>query len=448
MAVCPTCAAHVAAGAAWCGLCYARLLVTAQDGDRTGLEVPALVGSGADWSSNASATGRAGSDLGSPAPSPRNLPGLGWLAPDAPPGRVGAAPLARSRLPLVLAGIGIGVLGQLAAWLLTRSARVEPDAAVRYGIVLTLLVYLTVGALVVTHLRRSGQRLRWSSGAPLPGVALGLATGGTLAGALLVLIRAATGSWQSDPRVQMLVSEGTLDRIVVAVGVTVLAAPLIEEVLFRGIFAESLRPRGRAAAIWLSALAFSAWHLNPAALRYYALMGGLLGWLYCTRGLVCSIAAHAAFNGLLTAVAVLSVTGVAHTYAGGGLQLRAPGDWHVDQAAAQRFPIALDGPSGSGLVVRRLYAPDPLPSAANLEAQLSAGTFPLVSAGSVERATARTVPLPAGTAAVVDFRVGGEHGSIVLLPTGGALYLISYGTAGSARAMSDLSQILASIRVG
>ena len=49
-------------------------------------------------------------------------------------------------------------------------------------------------------------------------------------------------------------------------------------------------------AIVISGLAFSVWHLTPSALRYYALLGAALGFLYSRRGLICSMAAHFGFK--------------------------------------------------------------------------------------------------------------------------------------------------------
>ncbi len=61
-----------------------------------------------------------------------------------------------------------------------------------------------------------------------------------------------------------------------------LLAPLAEEVVFRGAVLRTLLRwnRGPWVAIVISALLFSAAHLNPAQLPHTFLVGLLLGWLY------------------------------------------------------------------------------------------------------------------------------------------------------------------------
>jgi len=61
-----------------------------------------------------------------------------------------------------------------------------------------------------------------------------------------------------------------------------LLAPLAEEVVFRGAVLRALLQWNRRPwlAIVLSALLFSAVHMNPAQLPHTFLVGLLLGWLY------------------------------------------------------------------------------------------------------------------------------------------------------------------------
>lgn len=73
-----------------------------------------------------------------------------------------------------------------------------------------------------------------------------------------------------------------------------------EELLFRGILQQQLEKRlGRAqAAIWITAVIFSAFHLQFAGFLPRMLLGALLGYLlYWTRSLWLPIAAHFIFNG-------------------------------------------------------------------------------------------------------------------------------------------------------
>ena len=85
------------------------------------------------------------------------------------------------------------------------------------------------------------------------------------------------------------------------------AAPVFEELLFRGILLNGLlRNYSPAVAIGQSALLFGVFHFNPAQSLSAALMGLLLGWLYYqTRSLGLCIGLHA-LNNLLAFSAMAS----------------------------------------------------------------------------------------------------------------------------------------------
>lgn len=87
---------------------------------------------------------------------------------------------------------------------------------------------------------------------------------------------------------------GSWQGIVLAV----LIAPVVEEVLFRGLILRGLLGRWRpAAAILLSAALFSLMHLNLAQIPVTFVLGAVLGWVYVrTRSLGLCIAGHAINN--------------------------------------------------------------------------------------------------------------------------------------------------------
>ncbi len=82
--------------------------------------------------------------------------------------------------------------------------------------------------------------------------------------------------------------------------ILVVVAPLTEEVIFRGlILGGLLRTRPPATAILLSAVLFSAIHLNLAQLPSTFLIGLVYGWIYYrTRSLPLCIFAHMLNNGM------------------------------------------------------------------------------------------------------------------------------------------------------
>ena len=98
--------------------------------------------------------------------------------------------------------------------------------------------------------------------------------------------------------------------VISVVGVCLLA-PVLEEMLCRGIILRSfLQQYSPRRAIVLSAVVFGLAHLNLYQFASASLMGLLLGWLYArTRSLLPCILLHAAYNGTLT-VMQLSETGL------------------------------------------------------------------------------------------------------------------------------------------
>lgn len=83
------------------------------------------------------------------------------------------------------------------------------------------------------------------------------------------------------------------------------AAPLLEEMLFRGVILRSfLHQYSRKESILWSALIFGLAHLNAYQFVTAFILGIVLGWLYeRTRSLWPSILLHAAFNAYVTLIA-------------------------------------------------------------------------------------------------------------------------------------------------
>lgn len=91
----------------------------------------------------------------------------------------------------------------------------------------------------------------------------------------------------------------------------VLAAPLAEELFFRGLLfrafmGDGTERRQRLLAIWMSGFLFSAYHQNPSVLIPFMLVGALFAYGYReSRSLWTSTAAHAIFNGVNFAATVI-----------------------------------------------------------------------------------------------------------------------------------------------
>ncbi|MBO76478.1 MAG: hypothetical protein CME17_03525 [Gemmatimonadetes bacterium] len=78
----------------------------------------------------------------------------------------------------------------------------------------------------------------------------------------------------------------------------VIAAPVLEELIFRGVMLDGLlRIYSPTKAVIASSLLFGLIHLNPAQFVGAALVGGFMGWVYVhTRSVMATILIHASFN--------------------------------------------------------------------------------------------------------------------------------------------------------
>ena len=360
-----------------------------------------------------------------------------------------SAPVPRRAVVLTVVAIAVGALAMGVSYLLGQDQNIAPATYLRYAIVLTLAVYAVVGIMVVTQITPK-VRLRWTDGQPAMGVAVGLLVGGGLSVVLLGLVSAAAGHLDPDPRIVLLMSEGDAAHVVAAILISCIAAPLVEEVLFRGLLLESQRFRGTSGAIWLSAAGFAVWHLNPVALRYYALLGALLGWLYTRRGLACSIAAHLGFNGVLTVAALSVVLSPGASLNVDGLSAHLPSGWRA--ASPTDLPASLStigsfagfrGPSGAALVVVAVPSAN-TPTVDDIYDRLSSSGFTTLIPGHSDLHELR---LPAGEAVEVVDQIKGDQVTIVFLPHSGRSYELVMRGAGSVKARADFAQILKDLRV-
>lgn len=352
----------------------------------------------------------------------------------------------------VVAAIALGAALQgvmlVAAW----TGRVQTQQAIRWGLMGTALLYGAVLSMVVKRVQARRQVLRWTDGDPLAGAVVGMVVGAGSALALLVLVRFGTGRPLSDQVVTLIVSEGTVGRVATAVLVVVIAAPLVEELLFRALAVEVLRERGRVVALLGSSLAFALWHLQPGRIVYYTACGFLLGSLYWKRGLIASMAAHAFFNGTLVMAAVVFTAGPAHVVTGNGVSVQVPAAWQQAEVppGAVGADLVVQGPSGSGLFVGHGPSPGAAEEAVDQLVQaFESGAVPVPGGASMELlpGTTRPIELPAGRAVRLSLTAAGHPGELVLLPRDGSMWVVVLAAEGSDRAERDFEAILRSLRL-
>lgn len=349
---------------------------------------------------------------------------------------------ARSRIvTTVLGSIGLGVV-VLVASLVFDDADTDVARRLAIGMALTLALYAVVSLLVGRNLASAVIRPRLVEGPVGRAIAIGLACG---VGAAIVvggLVSLLSGEFTSDQDMVAVASERLWVPTIAIVFVAVVAAPVIEEVLFRGLLVESFRSRGRTSAILLGAVAFSFWHLNPAALRYYVVMGFLLGFLYWRFGLAGSISAHLAFNGVLAALAFASLLVGPEQVSRSGIAVEIPASWRVvDDTLAPGIDLAVESPTGAAVVLERIGS-EQLAVRGFETSQMALTRLP--DGAHDERA----VTVDGGPAVRFALTLpGGTDSDVVVVPKGRGIFVLTLVDGGSDEAERRFGEMLASLRL-
>jgi uncharacterized protein len=127
-----------------------------------------------------------------------------------------------------------------------------------------------------------------------------------------------------------------------AVLATCVLAPVLEEMLFRGVLLRAfLNQYGRWEAIAYSALFFGVAHLNVYQFLLAFSLGLLLGWLFeRSRSLIPCIAMHAAFNTSVVALQLGKEQG---------------SESRIHEMAVSAWPLALAAAAIGAIVLRRIF---------------------------------------------------------------------------------------------
>lgn len=248
-----------------------------------------------------------------PAPAPPSEPRLGPVprgkAPFRWTGYPGVSLTSVQRSPLAAAGIVVAAMFALfalvtGAGLLSRQVDWSHDAWA-----LALLAVYLIGYALWFLLARLGTR-----GAKLPlGERFGLRAFDLMPGLIAAFVAMSltlyvellygaliVGLGIEVPKLPSVAEVFPLTPIGVGVAiiVTCIAAPLSEEVLFRGVLFGTLRDRwGDWPAALVSGAAFAASHLNWYVFVPFTILGVLLAWIASqTRSIWPAVIAHAVFN--------------------------------------------------------------------------------------------------------------------------------------------------------
>ena len=166
-------------------------------------------------------------------------------------------------------------------------------------------VLIVTGAFVREHGLTWGEAFGWGNPkSPHVVVPALLATAGILplSWTLASLSAQVMTTFKSEPvqqaTVQALQTSVSVSERAVFGTIAVISAPVIEEILFRGILYPAIKrldlPR---TAVWLTAILFALSHSNTMTFLPLVLLALLLTWLYERTGnLLAPILTHAAFN--------------------------------------------------------------------------------------------------------------------------------------------------------
>lgn len=340
--------------------------------------------------------------------------------------------------------IVLNIVWQVVAAVAVLGGHMEPHRAAG------ILLWSGVGFYAVVMMVIAGPLMLlkppWLKGDRQTAAVLGIEVGLAAAAVLIITFWVGSGHPILDSSAQVLVSEGSVTRTVLAFVVIAMIAPVVEELLFRGVVAESLRRNNAPVALGVSSFLFALAHLH--SLRYYTLCGLVLGLLYWHRGLWASIAAHATFNGSLLVLAVVVAMGPARPVSNGGVSVRAHTDWQVSSYAETKLgaTLAMSGPSGSSFVViRHDETAAGRPNLDRLAALLNDGSVPMPSGFSLEPSSAKVVEYPAGRGVQVRVVAHGHAGVVALIPRPATLWEVDVATGGSARAEREYPAILHSL---
>ncbi len=247
------------------------------------------------------------------APTDRRPPASDDDTPWPTPRTDGATPETAFRVPF---SIGLGLA--LVAWsvfsqvfvgaaAVALGLDVDDPAALRIVIVGSQLTTL-LGALWILHVTG---RLSWRLAGPVAPSSVDVPAGiwrGLAGYGMVVLWITAYAAVFGEPEAveqSLLQDAGSSTAVVVtSVLAAVLLAPLVEEVVFRGVLFQAARRRlGVAAGAVLSSAVWTAVHVElyarPVALGAIFLLGLWFGWVFHRSGrLMVAVLAHATFNAI------------------------------------------------------------------------------------------------------------------------------------------------------
>lgn len=350
----------------------------------------------------------------------------------------------------VAATIGLNLLLQVGVGVFAAANDLGLAATVRVLLFTGVAYYAAVAAWVSARSVDLGVRPRTGRSTALVGAAEGFVIGGGGAILLVGLLRVAVGRAVLDPTNAVLAGQSSVLALVVGILVIAVLAPVVEELVFRGFLAEAFRARGTRVVVLVSAVSFSLAHLQLAGFRYYVAMGVVFTLVYLRRGLIGSIAAHAAFNAMLVLVAVAASHGPAQQVRTPDFSVTVPAAWVVTDAPVGRRvqgdDLVVDSPLGSRVELVHMDGPGRLDTAL-LTRGLARGAAPLPPGVTLDPATVAPVDFPSGPGVAMSVDVDGHDGRVVMIPKGNRLWVATLRSGGEAKDTTAFFDIVRSWRL-
>jgi membrane protease YdiL (CAAX protease family) len=217
----------------------------------------------------------------------------------------------RTAIALVLGVLGLNLLVGRIVRAISVSSLSAAQVSLAMLATFAILYVVELGAVASVIHRAGGRGREWVGLEPLkvPGKWIGIALAASFAtrvaatayAAFMLALGWRLQGWNSDPTRFF---PHDLFGSAVLIFVVVIAAPIAEEIVFRGVLLPSLAAHtGEGRAIAVSALVFAAMHLNMFSFVPILLVGWVLAWLYLRSGsLWVAIIGHSAFNAFGVAV--------------------------------------------------------------------------------------------------------------------------------------------------
>ncbi len=173
-----------------------------------------------------------------------------------------------------------------------------------------LFVFVAIPWVLLRFAGREPRRFTGLAAPSLQGAAMGLWLGVVNFFTWVVPIQSVAvevfpASWREKFDVSQVFARQEGPELALLIGAVVIAAPLGEELFFRGTLLRALAVPGRR-ALWpliFTSVIFSAFHFDPVGFVGRVELGVLFGWLYLRSGsLWPGVFAHAANNGVATAL--------------------------------------------------------------------------------------------------------------------------------------------------